>query len=249
MNINRPAQADDADIIESPDTDRDTQIPLGLGGGADAVSDPFASSSASRRIKSGSMVVVFVVALAAVGLFAMRWMTKVTVASNRADEAERKVGDYLDAMKKETAKRDLDSADVVHVLNDDFTDRQIPLSDVQKDPFVLYEVAIRTEIEPKREDNSEDQTQRVRDSARQKRMNEIQSALSSLRVKSILLGSNPLANLDGQIVRVGEMIKTKDDAVKLRVLSIDQDSLVVFAEDSELDIKIEHTLFVRPNSK
>lgn len=247
MNLNRTNQTDDTELVESTEAEGETQIPLGIGG-ADVGLDPFASSSASRRIKSGSMVVVFVVALAAVGLFAMRWMTKVTVASGREDEAERKVGDYLDGLKKDTAKRDLDSADVVHVLNDDFTDRQIPLSDVQKDPFVLYDVVIR-EVDPKQEDASEDQSQRVRDSARQKRMNEIQSALSNLRVKSILLGSNPLANLDGQIVRVGELIKTPDDAVKLRVLSIDQDSLVVFAEDPVLDIKIEHTLFVRPNSK
>lgn len=248
MNLNRTNPTDDAELVESTEAEGETQIPLGIGG-PDAGLDPFASSSASRRIKSGSMVVVFVVALAAVGLFAMRWMTKVTVASNREDEAERKVGDYLDGLKKDTAKRDLDSADVVHVLNDDFTDRQIPLSDVQKDPFVLYEVAIRGDDETNDSDTSEDQSQRARDSARQKRMNEIQSALSSLRVKSILLGSNPLANLDGQIVRVGELIKTPDDAVQLRVLSIDQDSLVVFAEDPVLDIKIEHTLFVRPNSK
>jgi hypothetical protein len=70
----------------------------------------------------------------------------------------------------------------------------------------------------------------------------IEQAAGQLRVKSILMGSEPLANINNRIVRVGDSLPTPTDGISFEVTEITASSVTVVARAPEYGLVIERTL-------
>ena len=68
-------------------------------------------------------------------------------------------------------------------------------------------------------------------------------AAQKLNLKSVIMGRRPLANVNGRIVRLNQIIPIKISrsagAVEFRVESISSDSITVVAEDPKFDLRVE----------
>jgi hypothetical protein len=134
------------------------------------------------------------------------------------------------------------SSAVLEVLRDSYIDRQVPLEDVQKDPFLLP-----GEGDPKRADPimpGED-LDRVLAKAREARQKEIAAAAERLQLKSVIMSSQPLANVSGMIVREGDELSPEGSDVVFRVQKIESDSMLLIASDIALGLNVEVPLTMR----
>lgn len=78
------------------------------------------------------------------------------------------------------------------------------------------------------------------------RRRQINYTAAKLRVKTVMGGRNPLANVNGRIYRVGDVIEASpggyDVPVRFQVVSISKDSLTLLVEEPEHDLRVEKTL-------
>ena len=58
-------------------------------------------------------------------------------------------------------------------------------------------------------------------------------------LKSVLMGSTPLANLSDKIVREGESILVQPESVEFRVVSIEPDSVTLFASEPRFELSLQ----------
>lgn len=80
------------------------------------------------------------------------------------------------------------------------------------------------------------------------RRREIRSAAGRLRLNAILTGRNHVASVSGRGVRQGDVIEVPADEgrarVVFRVASISKSAVTLVAEDRDLDLKVEATLYL-----
>lgn len=80
------------------------------------------------------------------------------------------------------------------------------------------------------------------------RRREIRSAAGRLRLNAIMTGINPVASVSGRGVRLGEVIEVPADEgrarVVFRVASISKSAVTLVAEDPDLDLRVEATLYL-----
>jgi hypothetical protein len=171
----------------------------------------------------------------------MHTLTKVTAASGRNSETERTIETFLKSVGSgggTPANPDGNSdalvqghREVVGVLRDDFTQHQI--KELARDPFDVMSGALVVG----------DLSGADGDYARAKRRDDIERAAGSFQLKSVIMGSRPLANMNGRIVRLNQVIPVEGPravgTIKFRVASISPDSVTVVAEDRQLDLRVE----------
>ena len=224
-------------------------MPLGVGEFAEEspTPDPLASAGAGRRVNAGSMVIVLVIGVAIGGLWLMRKVTHVSAATGGNTEVELTIEKFLSALKGEsgasaarTAPNSPD-AGVLEVLKETYTERQVPLTDVQRNPFILYGETIVTADGPAQPDESN----LARTRQRTERQEAFQRAASNLHLKSIIMGAEPLANVSGKIVRVGDEIASEPDNIAFRVSKITADVVTMVGEDKALEVKVEAVLSIK----
>jgi hypothetical protein len=238
-------------IDESPDlapANDDKTMPLGVGefAGEDlSALDPLAGAETARRFRSGSIVLVGVVAIACGGLWLMRTVTSVRASSGRTNEIEQTVEKFLSAIKGDEASglgpssSTLANADqgVLDVLKQTYTDRQVPLSDVQRDPFIIFDETGGTPVAG----DGEGMHSRLVAS----RKAEFDKAAATLRLKSVIMGSQPLANISSKIVRAGDEFVAEPHNVTFRVLEITSDLVKLKAEDPILNLTVGIDLLLK----
>jgi limonene-1,2-epoxide hydrolase len=132
---------------------------------------------------------------------------------------------------------------VLAVLSESYTKRQVPLDSVKQNPFILPGEGEAPTIAPVAGESPDEAMAR----ARTLRQKDIDAAVSKLAVKSIIMGSQPLANISGTIVRVGDELAPEGTDVTFRVGAIAADGITLVAEDLALGMHVEVPLSMHQN--
>ncbi len=122
-------------------------------------------------------------------------------------------------------------ADHKRILQDlavDSSDRQVPVDEVQKNPFKMGEV-VSAPLPPGVDPTAANRAaaEKAKRDADQKR-NRVQAALATLKVNGIIGGSSPVARISGEAVRVGDTVgdNFKVKAIHGRSVDLEQDGQV-----------------------
>lgn len=220
-------------------------MPLGVGDLRDENVDPLAAAGSGRKIRSSSILLVAIVLLAVVGLFSMRFLARVTASGSANSDIEKTIDEFFKSWKGSGSLDGPDGQRLVvkrdnelTVIGGDYTDRQVALSDVQKNPFVETE-ATTINGAP---DTGAGTTFEKRRALQQKA---IESAAAELILKSVIMGSTPLANLDGRIVRLDETFRVEDKGVSFHVTEITPDSITLVSDVPDLELSVTSKLMMK----
>jgi hypothetical protein len=233
---------------------QDVTMPLGTGEFGDPAGvDLLAGATARKSFNTGSVLVIAVVLIAVGGLFSMRMLAQVTAATAIDADIETTIEDFLQtALGTEGSAGAQDGAashkdNVIAVLKETYSEQQVPLHDVQRDPFVIYETASGGTTLPAYDPTADELARRERQfqQEREARRLQFEQAGGTLRVKSVLGGGNPLANINGDVVRVGDVLHAGPDQIEFRVTAISTASVDLVAEDERYDLAVTVTLHVQ----
>jgi len=221
-------------------------MPLGVGGFENEAADDLAEDQpGKRKFSSGTLVLGLVVLLAAGGLYSMRTLAIAMASAKGDDGLESTVNDWLDSV--EGAEDDAPEHLVVGdgaILNDR-TKLQVPLDDVKKNPFEFF-MSDRGDAPVATDTSADEEAQRLRE-ARAEAQRNCERAAEKLRVIMIMGGSDPMANVNGSIVRKGDVLYDDRLDVEFTVSKIEPGGVTVVAEDPAIDFRFEHTLYLIPN--
>ena len=224
----------------------DRSMPLGISEmtGDENLLDPLASAGTSRRFRSGSLMIVFVIAIACCGLWFMRSLSHVSGANGEKSDIEQSIEQFLGARDSRGEVRSAagrTDPKVLQVLNESLEGKFVPLSSVQRDPFVLPGEGESKVVTPVA---GEDPAQAVA-RARALRQKDIDEAAANMVVKSIIMSTQPLANISGTIVRIGDEIAPEGFDVTFRVQAITTDSVTLVSDDLALGMHVETQLSMK----
>jgi hypothetical protein len=188
--------------------------------------DPLMGEGSEKKSAKGMLIIVLVVGLAAGSLFSMHTLTKVTAASGRNREIDATVDKFLKSMSGAQnpdgtgGNGDLVAShnEIVEVLTNNYTENQVKLD---RNPFEFTGGGGG--------DTGGGLTSR----------SAVERAFGKLDLKSVIGGSRPLANINGKIVRVNQVMPVRlskmDGEIKFRVISITRDAVTVEAMGVELE--------------
>jgi len=216
----------------------------------DAAYDPLAGATSGKKLKGGFLLLVGVILVAAVGLFSMRKLAQVTAANGIDKEIEATIENFLRTMAQGAADGTADgsnggkqlSPQALSVITQSYTERQIALNDVQRDPFVIDELDHPTVVENPDAGRDGPTAEELREQQRTKLRDQLTNAGQTLRLKSIIGGSSPMALIDDDIVHVGDTVSDPREEFVFRVSRISATSVDLVAEVSELDLVVTITL-------
>jgi hypothetical protein len=77
------------------------------------------------------------------------------------------------------------------------------------------------------------------------RQKDIDQAAANLQIKSIIMSNNPLANISGMIVRIGDEIAPEGFDITFRVQAITADTITLVSDDLALGMHVETQLTMR----
>lgn len=197
---------------------------------------------APSKKKKGALILVVVIGLAIGSLFSMHTLTKVTASSGQSTDIERTVEQFLGKLTGtggnggESSLVE-DHAEVVEVLQDNYTQHQV--KGLERDPFEMSSGGGGPEpIDPVY--------------GLEQRRRQFEQAAEQLRLKSVIGGSRPLANINGRIVRLNQTIPVElprgGGVVEFKVTEITRESVTVVSEDPELKLRVETVIKLKRNN-
>jgi len=205
-----------------------------LGGTADDLDDdfdlgqdPLMGEASEKKSKKGMLIVILVVGIAAGSLYSMHTLTKVTAASGRNDQIDATIDKFLKSLAGvknpdgTVGHPDLVSGhqEIVEVLTNNYIEHQVELD---RNPFTFDSGGGG--------DTGGGPTNSLR---------AVERAFAKLNLKSVIGGSRPLANINGKIVRVNQVMPVRlskmEGAIKFRVKAITRDAVTIEAIDVELE--------------
>ena len=208
-----------------------------LGGelGDEYAIDPLAPSDAPKKKHTGAMVLIVTVVLAVGSLFSMHTLTKVTAASGKNTEIEKTIEKFLKgiderAVDPETGETLVkDHNRIVAALTDNYVEHQV--KDFDRNPFSLFGGGAAQTDGPGA------------------RIDQVERAFRMLRLKSVIGGRRPLANINGRIVRLNQIVPVElskaEGVVKFRVTKITAKSVTVVAEDADIEEPFERSIHLK----
>jgi hypothetical protein len=209
----------------------------------DAGFDPVVSKKSRRRISAGTMVIMAVIGIAIGGLVSMRTFARVTAADTGTMAVESTIDDWLNNYKDFSGTEFTDpfaDSDAIEVLTASYSNQQVPLTDVSKNPFILpgETAPVTKSVDPRKYALE----QRERDIAAKTTL--FETTGNAMRLKSIMLGAEPLANIDGQIVQIGDAIEVDDGSsvISFTVTALNAQTATLVATEPQLDLSVEVTL-------
>lgn len=251
MNLHDPNGDEANTLSNAPEPGDDATMPIGVGEpGGEAGFDAGSSGAAPKKMKTGPLLLVLVVACASVGLFSMRFLARVSAAAGMNAGVEKTVEDFLKALTggagldELTAQLVLPDGETIGALNDDYTEKQVALADVQKNPFIIFNTDVETG--PVAEDDGS-RSMREWERQRTQRRQAIEAAAARLRLKTVMMGVDPIAHLSGRLVHVGDEFEIDEDEIEFEVIGIGRDWLTILAADESLDLEVEVTLRMGEN--
>lgn len=240
-------------VLADPDgrEQQHATMPLGTGNFADETAiDPLAGAQNRRKLGGGGLLIFAVVLIALAGLFSMRKLTQVTAASPIDSDIEKTIEEFINSVGGGTGQPQkldgiagaMNDERVLAILSESYTERQVALQDVQKNPFIIDQVA--PAFTPDVDDpdtTASDQKDRWRQ-MRSDRRAQIEQAGQGLHLKSVVDGAVPLAIIEGRIVRVGDTFTAGPSRITFRVDAISTSAVNLVAEAPELDLAVTVTL-------
>ncbi len=214
----QPAKGGAGDLLGGEVDDLDEDFDLGQ--------DPLMGEGSEKKSMKGMLIVVLVVGLAAGSLYSMHTLTKVTAASGRNDEIDATVDRFLKsvagAKNPDGTDRDPDLVsghnEIVKVLTNNYIEHQVELD---RNPFT-FDIGDGGDTGGPTNSRSA-----------------VERAFAKLDLKSVIGGSRPLANINGKIVRVNQVMPVRlskmEGPIKFRVKAITRDAVTVEAIEVELD--------------
>jgi len=186
-----PVGADPMD--EAPEQDSAAAVAIELLGGATV--DQITPEK-RKRVPDSAILLMFVVAIAAGGLYFMRQMglgSTLQFDNVRIDYPLEGIG------------ADGDEGKILADLRDTAFE-QVPLSHVQKNPFQLADDGhLVAELPTNDLSVSAEEAQRRREAEQRRQM--IVRAYADLELNGVLLGGTPVARISGKTVRVGDVVE------------------------------------------
>lgn len=237
MNQGKGSKSSFNDDLSIHDGEGGTSLGGELGGEA---LDPLANAGARRRFNGGSIVLVGVIALALVGLWFMRALSRVNAGTGGHSDLEATIEKFLKTYKGSESGDGSPSILIqqdpgtLAVLNESYTQRQVPLSDVARNPFIIWNDV----IPPVTGEDGDAKRQRELTKKQGEKKSIIDRAAGTLVLKSVIMGSEPIASVSGKIVRRGDELLVNPENITFRVTEIKADSMTVVAEDEELDLVV-----------
>ena len=243
-------QAASGSTGEGQETDESTPFIVGSEGEDEGVVDALGGSESTSRFNSGTLLIVVVIILAGAGLFSMRTLGRVSAAVDTNNDLEATIEAFLQGKDNMNAGSDEASAielvnrnkEVLEVLTESYTNRQVPASQLARNPFIIQSTRTIGD-EPKT--NPSDQADAAMERKRQQRKSRLRETASRLNVKSILMGSEPLANINDEVLTAGDLIDINFDSATFRVEQIKQNSVRVKATDHELEVTVSVDLMLQ----
>ena len=219
----------------------------GLKLGGDGVEKP--------RVSSSALVLVAVIAIAVGGLFSMRTLTSATAANDTPSEAEQTIEMFLQVISGEApgGESGIGSSllnepgqeqTVLNILDDSYLARQVSLTNVQRNPFIIFESAAASKDAGPSAPSGPD----PREVKREETRTLFEQAGNRIVIRSILMGSTPLANVENRIVGIGDAVVVEPEMVTFRVTEIAVDSVTLVAEDKGLDVRVPVRVVLRRDS-
>lgn len=222
-------------------------MPLGTGNFADETAiDPLAGAQNRRKLGGGGLLIFAVVLIALAGLFSMRKLTQVTAASPIDSDIEKTIEEFINSVGGGTGQPQkpdgiggvMNDDRVLAILSESYTQRQVALRDVQKNPFIIDQLT-PDPVDPSTIGSGYKDRQRQ---DRTERRAQIEQAGQSLHLKSVVDGAVPLAIVEGRIVRVGDTFTAGPSRITFRVDAISTSAVNLVAEAPEFDLAVTVTL-------
>lgn len=177
------------------------------------IADPLASETEQKKSRSGALVLILVIGLAIGSLFSMHTLTKVTASSGQNKDVENTIDTFLDSLGAPGGGGGNELAnqheEVIQILTESYPTGE---SDLDRNPFDVGT--------PGSGQSESDPTMLGQ--------GDYERALENVNVKSVIMGSRPLANVNGKIVRIGKTVTVSTNAgmeVQFQIVSISRDSV------------------------
>ncbi len=186
-----------------------------------------------KKIDTGSLLIVVVILVAVGGLFSMRTLARIAMPAPLDPEKEKLLNEY------DPSKISSIESGVWNDLKSDFTLSHVPLDGVSRNPFIIWEPEEPVAIDTR--DPLAD-NQKIWEQKREERQKFLEAQSKRFVLQMVLLGARPLANMNDQIVRVGETIKLDENSPEFRVAAIRADSVKLVTEDESYELVFEATI-------
>ena len=249
IDANTPAPLDPGLQAE---TQGELSGPLGVGEFEEPGFDPLAGSESKRHINTSVLIIVGVMIVAAGGLFAMKKVAQVAASGILKDmsEVERIIDEFLPTMRSRTAGVDPNAAmdtSIFTVLNETHTEHQVPLRDVQRNPFIMYAEPVEPGDDPVVDAGPDPEAERLKKWQADKDALQMafEQAGRQFRLKSIMGGSRQMAILNDTIVHVGETIESENEDMVFRVTEISTSTVELIGEAPEFELEVTVTVFLQ----
>jgi hypothetical protein len=222
---------------------QESTMPIIAGEGGEfgelGAADPLAGASIQKRFNTGSMIIVLVLVLAVVGLFCMHTLAKVTAGVVGVSEYEELVDSYFEKANSEERLADgATNKDVLKVISETYTEHQVPLANVAKNPFRIELPELEQPVVVAANTSDPDNIDRKYKQMQEDLKMRMDSAASDLRITSILFGSDPIAVVNGTVVRQGDVVTAGLDEIEFTVLRIDATSVTVQASSEYPEVTV-----------
>ncbi len=223
------------------------QAPLGTGGfDGDMPPEAIIEQTKRNKISSSAMLLVLVIGLAGIGLYSMRSLASAMAGGGADSDLEETIENFLSSMTARPGSAgggQLTAENAGAVLVDDRIRRQVPLDDVQKNPFEPLPIEQTTDAAPVIiDDGSEAAAVRLA-TLREEARTEFEEAAVQLRLLMVMGGNEPMANISGRVVRVGDILADERLDVEFRIVEITQGLVVIRGERPA--IRFEHDIALR----
>jgi hypothetical protein len=231
-------ESQNATFLPADARQSETQMPLGAGFDTESPGDVIIDQPEKKKLSSSTLLLLLVVALAGIGLYSMRSLATAKAGGSADKNLEETIESFLSSItggSNGTQVGDLVVDDAGAVLLDDRIGRQVPLDEVQKNPFVPLPMEQSSIAEAPIDDGSDAAQVRIAQ-ARQAAIEEFNTEAAKLRVLMVMGGSEPMANVSGRVVRVGDTIADERLTVQFKVIEISQGLVVIRGERADLNV-------------
>lgn len=222
--MSKPAAQPQA-IAQTPGADEKMSGVFRLESAAAQTPDPSQiqfTAPPSRRISTQIIALAGVLVLGGGMLYAMRLVG----IGPLKDFATAKVPEY--DMSQVGVNKTADHKRILDELTANYTKAQVPLDKVQRNPFRMPDGMSKVDEKAAAEDPAlASETAKLR--AAEARKQKIKSTLAGLELNGVLGGSNPVARISGEAVRVGDTVSEV-----FTVKAINSRSVELESEDGEV---------------
>lgn len=216
---------------------------VGAETGADDAINAGEDGKSSSKFASGPLLIILVVLIAGAGLFSMRTLGRVSAAGDMNNDLEATIEAFLSGSASGSGNREETSVTelvernkkVLSVIEKANLDRQFSALDLQRNPFIIE--SLRS-IDPGEEPDPSSQAGAILEQRRSQRKSELEDAIKKLSIKSILMGSQPLANINNKVLTEGDTVDLKIEGAVFHITKIQNASVTVKGEDESLNVSV-----------